>query len=142
MLHLRNFKDLYKLKKKNRMVERQPRKSFESSCATVKFLQGCLLYRFLVCEELIDELSVILGLHLFGNTIIFIFSYPCFFFQTFTMTTIPSFTILSDTLKNILPVNFCEFPQEPSSVYYPLLILPVSCWFSITVMSLPFTITE
>ena len=75
---------------------------------------------FHVYEHLI-ELSVIVVLHLFDNTIIFIFSYPCFLFQTFTMTSIPSFhSILSDTLKNIHPVNFCEVPSDPSSIYYPL----------------------
>ena len=76
---------------------------------------------FLVYEHLFDELSVILGLHLFDNTVIFIFSYPCFLFQTFTLTSIPSFyAILSDTLTNIHPVNFSEFPEEPSSIYYHL----------------------
>ena len=76
---------------------------------------------FLVYEHFIDELSVILVLHLSDNTIIFIFLYPHLLFQTFTMTSIPSFySILSDILKNIYPVNFCEFTLEPSSIYYPL----------------------
>ena len=41
---------------------------------------------FLVYEHFIDELSVILVLHLSDNTITFIFLYPHLLFQTFTMT--------------------------------------------------------
>ena len=69
---------------------------------------------FLVYEHfLIDELSAVLVLHLFDNTIIFILSYPCFLFQTFTMTSIPSFySILSDTLKIYSQLIYVSFPKN------------------------------
>ena len=91
---------------------------------------------FLVYEHLIDELSVILVLHLFNNTIIFIFSHPCFLFQTFTMTSIFSFySIFSDTLKISTQLISVRIPKNHLVFTIPLLgiIFPLLCWFSITV---------
>ena len=79
-----------------KMVVRQPRKSLNLLMPWLNSYKDVYSTDFLVYEFfLIDELSAVLVLHLFDNTIIFILSYPCFLFQTFTMTSIPSFNLYS-----------------------------------------------
>ena len=91
---------------------------------------------FLVYEHFIDKLSVILVLHLSDNTIIFIFSHPCFLFQTFTMISISSFySIFSDTLKISTQLISVRIPKNHLVFTIPLLGITFTllCWFSITV---------